>query len=560
MDSVISVRESLKSHSPASREYYIQRLGTAVSLSLLIGTAAFLLLVGPRALQPTNIAWLQNSDAVSQYLAWKFFAHSPWGIPFGVNPEYGLEFSSSIFFTDSLPLFALPFKLAGVPRDGEFQYFGIWLLVCFCLQFLAGYLLAGRITERIWLRAIMATFFVFAPIMLWRLYGHFALVGQFLVLFALYLNLIDRHQGPSLIAWPLLIATSALTHGYILAMVLPLWGSDIIRRFYRLDTLGREALTEAVVAGAALVASLWAAGFFVMSGGFAEAGFGIYRMDILSPLNPMGWSYILRDLPSDPGEYEGFNFIGTGMLLAILLLIAARIGGGRKPLGPLGLPVPLLAALCILTLMALTNRPSLGPWQLVIPLPETFLTMVSVVRASGRFFWPVIYLVFLLTFLVAVRTYGERRAGAVLAICLVIQIVDTGAAWHHIRDTKMVKPSSRWGDLGDNTFWSSASKHYAKIRTVPQGAGLMRWNEIALAAANNGMGTTAMSFARVDPVKWANSREKMAADIEAGTFEPDSIYVLDNGWALRSLLSLDPSRDMLARVGGFNVLAPGYGR
>ena len=172
--------------------------------------------------------------------------------------------------------------------------------------------------------------------MVWRLYGHYALVGQFLVLFALYLNLTDR-EGPSLIAWPLLIAMAALTHAYILAMVLPLWGSDIIRRFYRLDTLTREALTEAAAVVAALVASLWVAGFFVNSGGFAEGGFGAYRMDILSPLNPMGWSYILRDLPSDPGEYEGFNFIGTGMLLAILLLIAARLGGGRTPLVPLSI-------------------------------------------------------------------------------------------------------------------------------------------------------------------------------------------------------------------------------
>ena len=120
-------------------------------------------------------------------------------------------------------------------------------------------------------------------------------------------------------------------------------------------------------------------------------------------------------------------------------------------------------------MVALTNRPSLGPWQLVIPLPEAVLTPLSVVRASGRFFWPVIYLVFLLTFLVAVRTYGERRAGAVLAVCLVIQIVDTSAAWHNIRNTKMVTPSSHWSDPVDDAFWSRASKHYANIRTVPQG-------------------------------------------------------------------------------------------
>ena len=84
--------------------------------------------------------------------------------------------------------------------------------------------------------------------------------------------------------------------------------------------------------------------------------------------------------------------------------------------------------------------------------------------------------------------------------------------------------------------------------------------EISLAAANNGMGTTAATFARFDPVKWANAQKKIAANIKSGTYEPDSIYVLDNGWALRSLLSLDPSRDMLTRVGGLNVLAPDYGR
>src|SRR5687767_9360525 len=128
MDHVISVRDRLKNHSQASREYYIQKLGTAVSLSLVIGTAALLILVAPRALQATNIAWLQNTDAMFQYLAWKFFADTPWGIPFGINPEYGLEFSSSIFYSDSIPLFALLFTLAGVARDGEFQYFGIWLL------------------------------------------------------------------------------------------------------------------------------------------------------------------------------------------------------------------------------------------------------------------------------------------------------------------------------------------------------------------------------------------------------------------------------------------------
>jgi hypothetical protein len=83
MDGVISVRDGLTNQLPASREYSIQKLVAVLLFSLVIGTAAFLILVGPRALQPDNIAWLNNTDAMFQYLAWKFFAHTPWGIPSG---------------------------------------------------------------------------------------------------------------------------------------------------------------------------------------------------------------------------------------------------------------------------------------------------------------------------------------------------------------------------------------------------------------------------------------------------------------------------------------------
>ena len=174
-------------------------------------------LVGPRALQPTNIAWLKNTDAMFQYLAWKFFAQIPWSIPFGINPKYGLEFSSSIFC--SIRFRYSPCSSSSwacrETRSSVFRHLasGVFLPAVphAAISFLS------EITERARLRAIMATFFVFAPIMV-RVYGHYALVGQFLVLFALYLNLIDR-EGPSLIAWPLLIATAALTHAYLLAMV-----------------------------------------------------------------------------------------------------------------------------------------------------------------------------------------------------------------------------------------------------------------------------------------------------------------------------------------------------
>ena len=77
------------------------------ALPLIMGAAAFFLVVGPNALNPTNIAWLDQGDPATHYLGWLFFRHSAWSFPLGLNPSYGLEFGNAIVFSDSNPLLAI---------------------------------------------------------------------------------------------------------------------------------------------------------------------------------------------------------------------------------------------------------------------------------------------------------------------------------------------------------------------------------------------------------------------------------------------------------------------
>ena len=51
------------------------------ALALLLGLAAFFLIIGPKALDPRNIAWLQVGDPAQHYLGWAFYRQSPWGWP-----------------------------------------------------------------------------------------------------------------------------------------------------------------------------------------------------------------------------------------------------------------------------------------------------------------------------------------------------------------------------------------------------------------------------------------------------------------------------------------------
>ena len=101
--------------------------------ALLLGLAAFLLVVGPAPLDPTNIAWLAQADAATNYLGWAFYRQSSWGWPLAANPAYGLDIAGSVMMADANPLMAIPFKLLGPLLPTRFQYFGFWLLFCFLL-------------------------------------------------------------------------------------------------------------------------------------------------------------------------------------------------------------------------------------------------------------------------------------------------------------------------------------------------------------------------------------------------------------------------------------------
>jgi len=46
-------------------------------LPLFLGALVFFLVVGPQALNPQNIAWLEQGDPATHYLGWAFFRHSP---------------------------------------------------------------------------------------------------------------------------------------------------------------------------------------------------------------------------------------------------------------------------------------------------------------------------------------------------------------------------------------------------------------------------------------------------------------------------------------------------
>ena len=523
----------------------------------LVGVAAFLLVVGPRVLDPTNVAWVRDrGDTLTHYLGWTFFRHTPWTIPLGLNPNYGLELSSSILYTDSIPLLALLFKPVSPWLPELFQYTGLWLLACFVLQGLFAWLLVGLATPNPWLRLAGSTLFVFAPPMLFRLGGHWALVGQWIILAALFLALRPgrcRQIG----SWMLLAVVASLVHAYLLVMTAAIWaGAWVGDAWCRRRPLRALALELGAVPGSALFA-LWQAGLFAVGEGKGGGGFGYYRANLLTLVNPAGWSRVLPNLPLTRGEDEGGAYLGLGVLLAGLVAVDAALrlrARGQLTLRcewlPLGLAVLLLGAL------AASNRVALGPYEFVYAVPAWFEAAVSVVRVSGRLVWPLAYVVLLGIVALTVRAYPARVSLAVLAAAAVVQVVDTAPGWTHVK-AHFHKRAAVRSPLTSG-FWFEAPAMYRRVRLVPPGNLMDNWELIAGYAERHGLATDAVYAARIDVARATALSRETASRLAEGTFDRQTFYILQGGTARRVPCSIDPERDQVAWVDGFWVLMPDW--
>ena len=266
---------------------------------IVLGTAAFFLICSHLPLSPSNIAWLARGDSEQHYLGWQFFRSSPWSSPVGANPAFGLELGSSIVFSDSIPLLAIPFKALRGWLPETFQYLGLWLYLCFVLQAYFAWKLACLVSGGAWTRLFAAGLFVFSPPMLWRLRGHESLVAHFLILAALYLSLRPPEKRGLAARWALLLLSASLVHPYLLAMVAAFWVAHLVGRGLSGETAWRRLVAEPLLIAPLLALTTWQAGYF-MAGLHRAAetgGYGYFRTNLLSLFDASGWSHLLVDLP-----------------------------------------------------------------------------------------------------------------------------------------------------------------------------------------------------------------------------------------------------------------------
>ncbi len=485
----MSVRQKFK-------QFYHDHASAAFFTGCLIGSLIFVCIYGVRILDVTYDAWLLDSsqceklwDLTQHYLGWIYYRKSPWHFPIGLLDGLYSE-SVSILYTDSIPLFAVFFKLLSPILPETFQYFGIFGLLCYALMGGFGVLFLRRRVPYALPQLIGSAFFVLSPCLLKRTFYHTALSAHFLILAAFCLwayreeilhssdgrrAFFRRERTHYTLLWCLLGMSSFLINPYLTPMVFGVLACSLLQEcLLRRNWI--DCLTGLFIPAFATLSAGHIIGAFYGNVSAASAGLERLSFNLLQLVNPANYLLEIRDfhylwetqnysafLPVLPNfsewQEEGFSYLGLGVILMLVLCGVLSIrqairsrqksaaltdhansdskASGRTLIVSIERKSFLFSMsiyFIVFTLLALSPQITIGTVKLLkIPYPDVIFHILSIFRSTGRFAWMLHYgllaLALLLTchFLGAAKQ-GKRLLSLTLAVLLFVQITDLSPA------------------------------------------------------------------------------------------------------------------------------------
>lgn len=358
--------------------------------------------------------WNTQVQDVTQYISgMTAYRNEPWHLPLLHIDSINWPSGTTVTFSDAIPLLALFVKLTNSLWPDN--VLGFWVLFCFLLLGASAFWAARQTTSSWIVCAVFVALSIQMPALTYRL-GHLSLMAHFLLVFAIGLYLKERkYQDVHAAAWATLVFASFYINLYITAMVLAVMLASAGDLF-----LGgsRRHLWRYLTVPVPLALSfpfMFGSGF---GSGVQEGGFSFYSMNLAAPF--IGGRVISFPwyAPGTAGQYEGFNYLGLGVLSLLVLAFSTRGLAGRT----FGSTLWIICA--GLVVYALSNDVYFGSWRILHwDVPAWIAPLTKIFRVPGRFFWPVGYVLALFA-AIALSKLAVRHALIVAAVALMVQFID----------------------------------------------------------------------------------------------------------------------------------------
>jgi hypothetical protein len=527
--------------------------------AVALGCAVFSWIGYWPTLNPRSLSWIFHEDPFTHVMGWEHFRNTPLlQYPITKSDLYGLEWSSSVVFSDSIPLVAVLLKPMSGVLPKPFQYLGWWVFATLVLQAYWGAKLVMLRSQRFVDAAVGALLFATAPVLLERAGLQSALGSHWIILCALWLYL--SSTAPRHKAWAFVLFLSAGVHAYMLVMSGAVWLAHLVA-CWRHGTVGKRDLIISASTLVGLIAWMHALGYFMAGaaegiwrshfdlGAFAAPSRGV-RLDLLPPVRHQAW--------------DGSAYLGGGLLLILLATLAIfavqrvrkvqvtdREEAARQQVSW----VPLLVCVAGFVAFAITNRVTILNHELFsFSLPGFMERIYAVFRGGNRMIWPAYYLAILAIVWAVLRTWpGRTSTFALLAAC-VVQLIDLDGMAAIKRNEVKGPPLTR--PLND-AAWSVIAQHYREIVSVPSTTHQDGWPTISWFAAEHRLGTNVVYVSRYDWPRVAAATRRRSVGWRTGKYDANTAYIFPSEavWELaRHTIGPD---DLAVVADGFHLILPG---
>ncbi len=431
---------------------------------------------GLSIINPENINWLMSvhHDWGTHYLGWAFYREDPWAFPLGFTESYNYPLGTNVGFTDTIPLLAFIFKPLRFLMSEDFQFFGLWLFICHFLTAVYTFKIFNLYKVNVWLTFLVVILIAANPVLLFRCI-HPALSSHFLIVASIYNYL--RHSNANAnrinIEQIVIFFIAGTVNPYISVMI---FGFNIIlplKHYFIERSINLKQLIIYPVVSFLLVMIFWLVfGMVELNNPTNLASvekYNFYSFNLNSFFNSYGhYSKFFPDLGStDPRQYEGFAYLGIGFMIIILcsIVLFATLCYRKKITTQIIKKYSFLLLLCIgLTLFAITNELSFGKQTFAtLPLPGIIEKLGFIFRASGRFVWPLYYLMLILSLLLFTRiNLSNKIKTIILTLITILQVYDTQklfAQWN--------LPSGSYDTPLSDQKWLEVMKQFDNIIVYP---------------------------------------------------------------------------------------------
>lgn len=448
-----------------------------------------------------------QGDHLQHLTGMNYFLQDKWRFPLLWIPNLVYPEGTYIIYTDSLPLFAVIAKLFAFTLPTHFNYFGWWILCVYTLQGVCTvFALRALKIYTGWL-LICGGFLTLNFSAFLDRFGHLSLNGHFMILLALGLALrvVFLRQNARLAFYVLsfLPALGLWIHAYLAFMILLIWVSTFLHVLSQPTQQRRSSLwIQLCLISASLAGSIWLEGYYQISPG-SSGGFGLYSMNLLSPFWPQqsGIFSFGKSFLGHQYQYEGLNYLGLGVLV---LLIIGGLSTGKKLIHHLYQIRWLLWMSALLVWLALSHVIYIANWPALSLKGQTYiliwiggstllaclmlpklsqrliigliglgslfmlkhhLELLEQLRSSGRFFWPVAYLMILAALALCQRYLRPKWLVSAVCLALCLQWFDSSP----LRTGRYqgVRQATSFGKKFPRQAWEEQLTKVSKVNLIP---------------------------------------------------------------------------------------------